>query len=194
VQDTGRSYRLTRLRKSHQTLTRSLHEKTRSGETLRESQGARRVDDDFSQSHGRSQTRRHRAQSRRTSTDFDQRRSQSPVRRPKRRAAFEYFFSLCSEHRRSRRFHARQPASRRLFYRETLRRRQVDQVRLRLRTGDSPSTAADEHHRALKAKGKSKKVKVKEAGSPRDIKERTFNFALEIVRLCRSLDSRPGSL
>ena len=34
---------------------------------------------------------------------------------------------------------------------------------------------------------------MKEAGPPRDIKERTFNFALEVVRLCRSLDSRPGS-
>ena len=34
---------------------------------------------------------------------------------------------------------------------------------------------------------------MKEAGPPRDIKERTFSFALEIVRLCRSLDSRPGS-
>jgi four helix bundle protein len=35
---------------------------------------------------------------------------------------------------------------------------------------------------------------VKEAESPRDIKERTFSFALEIVRLCRSLDSKPRSL
>ena len=35
---------------------------------------------------------------------------------------------------------------------------------------------------------------MKEAGPPRDIKERTFNFALAIVRLCRSLDLRPGSL
>jgi four helix bundle protein len=34
---------------------------------------------------------------------------------------------------------------------------------------------------------------VKEAGPPRDIKERTFSFALEVVRLCRSLDSRAGS-
>jgi four helix bundle protein len=45
----------------------------------------------------------------------------------------------------------------------------------------------------LKAKGKSKKVKVKEAAPPRDIKERTFSFALEVVRFCRSLDSKPGS-
>jgi four helix bundle protein len=45
----------------------------------------------------------------------------------------------------------------------------------------------------VKSKGKSKKVKAKEAGPPRDIKERTFSFALEIVRLCQSLDSRPGS-
>src|SRR5262249_30719616 len=158
VQDTGRSYRLTRLRKSHQTLTRSLHEKTRSGETLRESQGARRVDDDFSQSHGRSQTRRHRAQSCRTSTDFDQRRSQSPFRRPKRRAAPEHFSSICSDHRRSSRIYARQPASLRLFYRETLRRRQFDKVRLRLRTGDPSSPTARKHHRALKEKGKSRKA------------------------------------
>lgn len=27
---------------------------------------------------------------------------------------------------------------------------------------------------------------------PRDIKERTFKFALEIVRLCRYLDEKPG--
>ena len=27
---------------------------------------------------------------------------------------------------------------------------------------------------------------------PRDIKERTFQFALEIVRLCRALDEKPG--
>jgi len=32
---------------------------------------------------------------------------------------------------------------------------------------------------------------VKEAEPPRDIKERTFSFALQIVRLCRSLDSKP---
>ncbi len=35
---------------------------------------------------------------------------------------------------------------------------------------------------------------MKEAGLPRDIKERTFSFALQIVRLCRSLDSKPRSL
>jgi four helix bundle protein len=35
---------------------------------------------------------------------------------------------------------------------------------------------------------------VKEAEPPRDIKERTFSFALEIVRFCRSLDSKPRSL
>jgi four helix bundle protein len=35
---------------------------------------------------------------------------------------------------------------------------------------------------------------VKETKSPRDIKERTFSFALEIVRLCRGLDSKPRSL
>jgi four helix bundle protein len=34
---------------------------------------------------------------------------------------------------------------------------------------------------------------VKEAEPPRDIKERTFKFALEVFRLCRSLDSKPGS-
>lgn len=28
---------------------------------------------------------------------------------------------------------------------------------------------------------------------PRDIKERTFAFALEIVRLCRTLDGKPGT-
>ena len=32
---------------------------------------------------------------------------------------------------------------------------------------------------------------MKEAEPPRDIKERTFSFALQIVRLCRSLDSKP---
>ena len=35
---------------------------------------------------------------------------------------------------------------------------------------------------------------MKEAEPPRDIKERTFSFALEIIRLCRSLDSKPRSL
>jgi four helix bundle protein len=29
---------------------------------------------------------------------------------------------------------------------------------------------------------------------PRDIKERTFTFALEVVRFCRSLDSKPWAL
>ena len=29
-------------------------------------------------------------------------------------------------------------------------------------------------------------------GKPRDIRERTFQFALEVVRLCRMLDERPG--
>ena len=33
-----------------------------------------------------------------------------------------------------------------------------------------------------------------EAEPPRDIKERTFTFALEILRLCRSLDSKPWAL
>lgn len=31
-----------------------------------------------------------------------------------------------------------------------------------------------------------------QAGKPRDIQERTFQFALEIVRLCRKLSARPG--
>ena len=31
-----------------------------------------------------------------------------------------------------------------------------------------------------------------EAKRPRDIKERTFRFALEILRLCKELDERPG--
>jgi len=31
-----------------------------------------------------------------------------------------------------------------------------------------------------------------EEKKPRDIKERTFKFALEIVKLCRELDERPG--
>ena len=35
---------------------------------------------------------------------------------------------------------------------------------------------------------------MKEAGSPRDIKERTFSFALEIFRFCRGLDTKPRSL
>ena len=35
---------------------------------------------------------------------------------------------------------------------------------------------------------------MKDAETPRDIKERTFCFALEIIRLCRSLDSKPRSL
>jgi len=35
---------------------------------------------------------------------------------------------------------------------------------------------------------------MKEAGSPRDIKERTFSFALEILRFCRGLDTKPRSL
>ena len=35
---------------------------------------------------------------------------------------------------------------------------------------------------------------MKETEPPRDTKERTFSFALEIVHLCRSLDSKPQSL
>jgi len=35
---------------------------------------------------------------------------------------------------------------------------------------------------------------VKETQVPQDIKERTFSFALEIVRLCRNFDSRSRSL
>jgi four helix bundle protein len=35
---------------------------------------------------------------------------------------------------------------------------------------------------------------VKEGARPRDIGERTFSFALEILRLCRSLDSKSRSL
>jgi four helix bundle protein len=35
---------------------------------------------------------------------------------------------------------------------------------------------------------------VKRAEPPRDIKERTFSFALEIFRLCRSLDSKAWAL
>jgi four helix bundle protein len=35
---------------------------------------------------------------------------------------------------------------------------------------------------------------MKEAQPRRDIKERTFSFALEIVHLCRRLDSKPRSL
>jgi four helix bundle protein len=35
---------------------------------------------------------------------------------------------------------------------------------------------------------------VKEVEQPRDIQERTFRFALEIFRLCHSLDSKPWSL
>ncbi|MCK6469154.1 MAG: four helix bundle protein [Candidatus Brocadia sinica] len=31
-----------------------------------------------------------------------------------------------------------------------------------------------------------------EGKGPRDIKERTFEFALEVVRLCRKLNERPG--
>jgi len=31
-------------------------------------------------------------------------------------------------------------------------------------------------------------------GKPQDIKERTFDFALEIVRFCRTLDSKPGTI
>lgn len=31
-----------------------------------------------------------------------------------------------------------------------------------------------------------------EEKKPRDIKERTFKFALEMVKLCRELDERPG--
>ncbi|MCZ7625059.1 MAG: four helix bundle protein [Candidatus Methylomirabilota bacterium] len=43
-----------------------------------------------------------------------------------------------------------------------------------------------------KEQGKSKKVKGKNgAKRPRDIKERTFRFALEILRLCKELDERP---
>ena len=114
-------YRLTRLRQSRQTFARSLQEKSGRGETLRESQSAGRVDDHFSQSDGRSKARRHRAQSRRTSTDLDQGRRQPALRRPKRRASSEHFFSLCSDHRRPRGIHARQPAGRRLLHRTTLR-------------------------------------------------------------------------
>ena len=61
VQDAGRSHRLTWLLQSRQTLARSLQEKYRRGETLRESQSARRADDHFSQSYGRPKARRHRA-------------------------------------------------------------------------------------------------------------------------------------
>ena len=35
---------------------------------------------------------------------------------------------------------------------------------------------------------------MKETQVPQDIKERTFSFALEIVRLCRNFDSRSRSL
>src|SRR5215471_9632840 len=35
---------------------------------------------------------------------------------------------------------------------------------------------------------------MEEIQTPRDIKERTFNFALGIVSLCRNFDSRPRSL
>jgi len=35
---------------------------------------------------------------------------------------------------------------------------------------------------------------MREEGKPRDIKERTFNFALEIVGFCRPPDSKPGTL
>ena len=35
---------------------------------------------------------------------------------------------------------------------------------------------------------------MKEGEPPRDIKERTFSFALAIVHLCRSFDSKPRSL
>jgi four helix bundle protein len=35
---------------------------------------------------------------------------------------------------------------------------------------------------------------MKEGEPPRDIRERTFSFALEILRLCRSLDSKSRSL
>jgi four helix bundle protein len=35
---------------------------------------------------------------------------------------------------------------------------------------------------------------MREEEKPRDIKERTFNFALEVVGFCRSLDSKQGTL
>ena len=77
------------------------------------------------------------------------------LRRPKRRAAFQHVFGLRADHRRSRGIHARQLAGRRLLHRPPLRRRQYDQVRLRLRTGDASSPPAGEHDGALKAKGES---------------------------------------
>ena len=33
----------------------------------------------------------------------------------------------------------------------------------------------------------------RDAGKPRDIKERTFAFALEIIRLCRTLEGKRGT-
>ena len=76
---------------------------------------------------------------------LDQRRHRAAVHRPKRRAASEYVFSLYADDRGSRGLHARQSAGRRLLHRPSLRRRQSDQVRLRLRTGDPSSQAAGEH-------------------------------------------------
>jgi four helix bundle protein len=34
---------------------------------------------------------------------------------------------------------------------------------------------------------------VGEEGKPRDIKDRTFDFAVEIVQLCQDLDKTPGT-
>ena len=50
----------------------------------------------------------------------------------------------------------------------------------------------------MKAKVKRQKAKEKRAmtakddGKPEDIRERTFNFAVRVIRLCQYLDQKPG--
>ena len=59
------------------------------------------------------------------------------------------FLSLRADDRRSGGIHARQLAGWRLLHRPSLRRRQSDQVRLRLRAGDASSQTAGEHDGTL---------------------------------------------
>lgn len=35
-------------------------------------------------------------------------------------------------------------------------------------------------------------IDMTDKGKPRDIKERTFFFALDVVKFCRTLDAQPG--
>ena len=116
---------------------------------LRILESARRADDQLFAGDGRASPRRHRAQSRGASADADQRRHQSALRRSKRRAAYQYVFGLRAVGGRAGGIHPRQFARRHHLSRPPLRRRQHDQVRLRLRAGDQASQAAAERDAAV---------------------------------------------